>query len=644
MAGMHAAEAEVKRYRQQEAWFKARVQECERSAQANPALYRWKVRLFGWIGYGYIFLILLFLLLLVGLIVFAIVDLKEGNTILVRVAFFAVLVAGAIIKSLCVKFKPQPGIRLKRDEAPKLFEEVEGIATRLGAPKPNEIRVDNQLNAAAYQRPRLGILGFYENSLLLGMPLLLSLTPDEARSVIAHEFGHFSGQHGRFGAWAYRVTETWSQLRDNLNASGGRGAWLFAGFVQWFYPRFAALTFVLRRQHEYDADRSAADVAGAAVAARTLMKFPFLDKNLSEAFWEPFYEQVRLVAAPPAHAFAGMPEALKKAPGKAEVEEALKRALSEKTDYNDTHPCLSDRLRSLGELPTGDLEPLVGNLSQPLGLSAAEEFFGSSLEGALGKLEAEHNKKIADRWAAEHQKAQKARQQLASLEGTGELTEKQEAERAILTLGVNGPDAGEPLLRAVVDKYPQNAESRYYLGDLLLDRDDPAGIALVEESARLDQAFGPAARKSLAAYYYRIGQTEKVESLRDQEIMARAQTAAQEQAFRTLTMSDNFSSPQLSAEDIEKIRARMREVKRASVAYVVYRTPLGAPAGKNCMITFPKRKLLEPNDYRQRYAKEVVSKPVGGNLSMVYTPQDEKSWRRRLDAIPGAKIYDAKSG
>ena len=42
------------------------------------------------------------------------------------------------------------------------------------------------------QLPRLGIFGWYRNYLIIGMPLMKSLTCEQFKAVLAHEFGHLA--------------------------------------------------------------------------------------------------------------------------------------------------------------------------------------------------------------------------------------------------------------------------------------------------------------------------------------------------------------------------------------------------------------------------------------------------------------------
>src|SRR5262249_15523118 len=152
---------------------------------------------------------------------------------------------------------------LKRADAEPLFELARTFSRKLKAPKPHTILLTGDFNAGVVQVPRFGLFGWPKNYLLVGMPLMQALSPEQFRGVIAHEFGHLSGKHGHFGSSIYRIRQTWDQLMNTLESRKHWGTAVFSKFLQWYVPYFNAYTFVLVRAQEYEADRSAAAIVGA---------------------------------------------------------------------------------------------------------------------------------------------------------------------------------------------------------------------------------------------------------------------------------------------------------------------------------------------------------------------------------------------
>jgi Zn-dependent protease with chaperone function len=112
------------------------------------------------------------------------------------------LLAAAFI--LLFIWATRPGIRdsgasIVRRDAPELYGALDALKAALDVRVRIEVRMVDEFNAGAHEaRGLFGIAGT-RRVLHLGVPLLAALGKDEACAVIAHEFGHFSRRHGRFG-------------------------------------------------------------------------------------------------------------------------------------------------------------------------------------------------------------------------------------------------------------------------------------------------------------------------------------------------------------------------------------------------------------------------------------------------------------
>ena len=107
------------------------------------------------------------------------------------------VVAGAMWVSLDVP----KGQRIANSEAPELFALIDKLRRSLGAPRFHHVLITDDFNAAVVQIPRLGLLGWYRNTLLIGLPLMKALNRQQLAAVLAHKFGHLAGGHGRLGNW-----------------------------------------------------------------------------------------------------------------------------------------------------------------------------------------------------------------------------------------------------------------------------------------------------------------------------------------------------------------------------------------------------------------------------------------------------------
>ena len=78
----------------------------------------------------------------------------------------------------------------------------------------------------------------HRNHLLLGWPMLSALEPRRLFAVIAHEYGHLRGDHGKLSAWIYRTRLAWIRLSRRYREGGSPVSWVLGGFAGWYFPAF----------------------------------------------------------------------------------------------------------------------------------------------------------------------------------------------------------------------------------------------------------------------------------------------------------------------------------------------------------------------------------------------------------------------
>jgi hypothetical protein len=273
--------------------------------------------------------------------------LRPGAALVIgKLAIPVVVVVGAILRALWVSFPPPSGVPLVRRSVPALFSLIDTLTASLDTPRFHRVVLTDDFNAAVSQRPRLGPLGWYENWLMVGLPLLEALWTN-FRAVLAHELGHLSNAHGRFGAWIYRIRMAWMHLMNQLESSHRVGYKIFDWFLKWWAPYFNAYSFVLAREQEYEADRQAAQLTGADQMGRALIAIALQGARMDRGFWPRIARRAVDHDTPPAGVFTELRETVRASLAVEDARRWLAIALNRKAATDDTHPSLRDRLAAL---------------------------------------------------------------------------------------------------------------------------------------------------------------------------------------------------------------------------------------------------------------------------------------------------------
>jgi Zn-dependent protease with chaperone function len=257
----------------------------------------------------------------------------------------------------------EPGVLLTADGHPRLWSEVRDLADTVGTRAPDEIRFLGDVNAAVSEQARLLGLVSGKRTMYLGAPIVMGLTRQQLRAVLAHELGHYSGRHTALGGVTYRGREAISGVVDRFGRRSVIGR-IFATYARVYF----ALTQAISRQQELEADDFMVEVAGRDTAVAALAELPLLDAAWSH-FLEEFVGPVHAAGKRPSDFFDGFAQILE-AP---KLQQAL---ASFRTDFEeppksryDSHPPLSFRIQRLRAKPadgvTTDPAPAIALLDDP---------------------------------------------------------------------------------------------------------------------------------------------------------------------------------------------------------------------------------------------------------------------------------------
>jgi Zn-dependent protease with chaperone function len=400
---------------------------------------------------------------------------------------------------------------------------MDRMRAQMKGPRFHHVLITDDVNAAVVQRPAFGLFGWPRNYLLLGLPLLEAMTPDEALAVVAHEYGHLAGSHGRFGAFIYRLRLTWGTVQAVTSQWPG---WAGAGArkaLGWYVPYFNAYTFVLARANEYQADRASADLVGADVAAHALKRVNLAGPR-HERFMDDVATRVREQAEPPADLTLRWAAEAALAPSTEQARGWLDRALQRLPLPHDTHPGLQDRLQALRS-DSAELPPLA------VGRSAAQAWLGAGLDSLRQQLAHDWQTRVQPRWRERHAEVQTQREELAGLLALPAHDRDQLRRSVLLRQQLEPGFDAVAALAAFNAAHADDPVGVFHEGVARLEAGDEAGLALLDRAMALDaECTGPACQRAFGylsergdararLYAERFRQREELETQRYRQAM-----------------------------------------------------------------------------------------------------------------------------
>lgn len=299
-----------------------------------------------------VLLLLGFYLLAMGLVVglgWASVWLWQGRGGLaaVKVSWLTialtVVIAVGLWKVARAKPETMPGVPVTASRASELWRVVGELATAAKTRGPDEILLIPAVNAAVSEDARLlGLIGG-RRRMYIGIPLLHALSVGQLRAILAHELGHFSGQHTRLGAVAYRGRIA---IAETIDAVAPRT------LVHWLFGKYAQLYLLVERavgrRQELEADEGSVRAAGRETAQSALRELPVVD-----AAWSFYFGRYIAPGWDAGHAprdfFGGFGQLLEARPD--ELSRLRLAEYPEKTSKWDSHPSIAARIAAMDAMP-----------------------------------------------------------------------------------------------------------------------------------------------------------------------------------------------------------------------------------------------------------------------------------------------------
>lgn len=461
--------------------FVSKAKEFEAFASDNPDAYRWRAAALAALGYAAPIAVLL-AMSVVFAVTASIADGERSGFGLWLAGPFGIalmLAIGVVARATWPRSREPDGVRLRSGDAPDLFALIDEVRGKMGNPRVHRVYVTDSMDAAVRQAPQFGYFGWHRNELLLGLPLLLSLTKQEVAAMLAHEFQHLSGTHDKLGAWVYRSRALLGRMARDIEAKNRFGARPFVRFYRWYQPFFEAYSFAFARAQEYAADELAAEAVSAQGIIDALARISIANDYIRSVFWNEVWSEVGRLAEPPRLVYGKLGIALvslNKWDGSAE---SLDANLDGGFGYADTRPSMRDRARTLGV-----------EVRMPPAISDAAAWL---LPNDGAQLVVEFSERwqnaVSAEWTEKHTEIQKRVQRLAALDAAaskGPLNDKDALERGFLAEQFIDMEAALMRFEQALEWTGNRAPPLFQIARILLELGRDEGLACLKQVIELD--------------------------------------------------------------------------------------------------------------------------------------------------------------
>ena len=279
--------------------------------------------------------------------------------LLALIAVVGLGMAWAVIRSIFASHgRSHFGLPTTDAEAPRLFAALRDVAVKTMSRPIDNVFLTPGSDIGVYQDGRgpFGMFGVKRRVLSLGLATIEALTIDEFKSILAHEYAHFSHRDTFYSRFIQQVAISISTALGGMSAAGGslNSVNPFYWFFWLYYHAYSLLSCGFSRSREFLADRMAVGLYGRSTFESALTKVA-VEGTLFEATMYPAVANLLMEGK----ALENIYDTYRTLDGEQITtadRDRLKQSIQDqKSAWFATHPTITERFRAIEPFP--DIPP-----------------------------------------------------------------------------------------------------------------------------------------------------------------------------------------------------------------------------------------------------------------------------------------------
>lgn len=270
-----------------------------------------------------------------------------------------------------LKFSLPTGLDVTKEKFPHLLKLIDEIRDEFGKPKIDKIIIRDKYEIRVIKTPKTHMPFLNTKTLIIGLPVLQTMSPLYFRALLARRIGQLSTQHTPVTTRLYFLNDIWGQFKISCKQSRNIFAKVLSYFFQLYAPLYQTVLNPLLQEEELEADRYGTDLINDRDMVECLVYEEVVMQFLNNKFWPKIYHMAKRTKTPEYMPYSQMTKVIKAGITDDEISEAIQTALKVEINHTSPMPSLSTRLNHLGHA-----KPLP---PKRLSKTAAEYYLGSSL-------------------------------------------------------------------------------------------------------------------------------------------------------------------------------------------------------------------------------------------------------------------------
>lgn len=519
--------------------------------------------------------------------------------------------------------RPWKGLlKLERRKYAAIYRRINWISRKVHGPKIHAVYLSPEFNASVSSV--FTFLPFLRrNVLILGYPLLSSMSGKAVTGFLAHEIGHLANNHLSVSCVFYSLVTFWENLYLGV-FNFITGLWL-----RFYLPAVHVAALPIYRRHEIEADRFIVgalgpEYAAAALVENTLAAARYRKFDIREKYFSEEWDSFDIASFLRDYFHTPLPPE--------EAGKIIGTAMRSMTPVNEEHPPFRKRLeiagvrdwRSYSAAKPDALDKLIGK--DPAFYEDVNRFLHELCDPVA------EDSRIIRQEAADYLLRYSSDDPEVCMEYISDM---------VNALQVTGREREcDDFIMRCYAAHPEIPEVACRYGIVLAGRDDPEkGIEIIEQAVSACPSLIFMANDTLVMYYLETGDTARLKAFF--EMRSGQMNRISDKLEAELDCRDELSAFTPNAAMLKHLTERLKKLKQVARAYCVQRKIEKGSSESVKFIVLEQR--TSGSSFRLVRPVEDLLDELSEEFCFRFEVREKSFCRKYLDHIPGALFYDREN-
>ena len=352
--------------------------------------------------FGYIYVLMFPLLILTGIMaVYESIEFREAVDWQTVIAWTAIIIVAILVcyRSLQIKPALPVGLTVTNDKAPELFSLVQQLRSHYKRPTIHRIIITGNYELDIIRTPRFALPVWLSNTLVIGLPVMQSLSPRQFECRLAGRIGQHSGQHNLLTNWLYQLRQIWPQYKLVYNRQKGFGTEPMKWFFAIYSPLYKTASTQVARQEELNADTYAMQHYNDEEVREMITADSLCRWYLRNQYWTSVCKAASTDTKTLPTPHIKMAAAVYTSMSGEKLQSLMTKAIRHTPSSRDTVPSLQSRIENIGHDKA--------RLGRPATKTAAAHYLGGSMNGVISIIDKLWQKTYLQKRKQQHRQKQK---------------------------------------------------------------------------------------------------------------------------------------------------------------------------------------------------------------------------------------------